>query len=224
MLAAAKNSFIWIFNRQANYVNFIRSVPELHERDFSEAQLPESSFDAVLTSPPYLTRLDYVKATLPELLLLNRLNGTNLHQLRLKMMGSPLVGIDAPLEDIRWGPTALRLINQVRKHPSKASSTYYLRFYLKYFTALYNGIERITLFLNHNGVACIVTQRSHYKEILIDLPQIIVEMGDSLGLYRIDQLDFPWNKSIAIINSCSLKASNRTVETAMIFKKSRGIR
>jgi hypothetical protein len=216
---AAMNSFISVSDRQASYAHFVRRVPELHESDFTTISLIHSSIDAAITSPPYLTRLDYVKATLPELLLLNRIRGTNLHQPRLQMMGSPLVGTDASPEDIRWGPTALRLINQVRVHPSKASSGYYLRFYLKYFADLRKGIERIALCLARSGVACIVSQRSHYKEILIDLPQIIVEMGDLLGLLRRDRIDFPWNKSIASINSRALKANNNTVETATILKK-----
>jgi tRNA G10 N-methylase Trm11 len=217
---AAKDSFTCLVEQQARYGHFLRRVPQLHTGDFSDFPVTESSVDVVLTSPPYLTRLDYVKATLPELLLLNRLCGLNIVQLRFKMMGSPLVGKDAPPEDIRWGPTALRLIHKVKALQSKASSTYYLRFYLKYFAALYKGIERIAVCLVPNGLACLVSQRSHYKEISIDLSQIIIEMSNFLGLRVRDRLDFPWNKSIAIVNSRALKANNNTIETAVILKKS----
>jgi hypothetical protein len=218
--AAVKDSFTAVLDRQASYARVLRSVPEIHATDFAEVSVPEPFVDAILTSPPYLTRLDYVRATLPELLLLNQLCGTNLLRLRLQMMGSPLVGRSGPPEDVRWGPTALRLINLVRKHPSKASSSYYLHFYLKYFAALHKGMERIASCLVPRGVVCIVSQCSHYKEILIDLPQIIMEMGDVVGLRSLHRLDFPWNKSIAIINSRALEASNNTVETAMTFRKS----
>ena len=81
-------------------------------------------------------------------------------------------------------------------------------------------MERIASCLVPRGVVCIVSQCSHYKEILIDLPQIIMEMGDVVGLRSLHRLDFPWNKSIAIINSRALEASNNTVETAMTFRKS----
>jgi hypothetical protein len=51
----------------------------------------KDAFDGILTSPPYLTRLDYVQATLPEFLILGEFDSVpDLQRLRRSMLGSPL--------------------------------------------------------------------------------------------------------------------------------------
>ena len=61
----------------------------------SSAHLPldTSSIDAVITSPPYCTRIDYVIATLPELAILG-LRPDELKGLRDKMIGTPTIPLE----------------------------------------------------------------------------------------------------------------------------------
>ena len=55
----------------------------------SSLQLPvaSGSIDAAISSPPYCTRIDYVKATLPELAVIGYPNGNVTRRLREMMIG-----------------------------------------------------------------------------------------------------------------------------------------
>ena len=57
--------------------------------------IPVGHFGGVLTSPPYATRVDYVKGTLPELAVLG-LNESRLAALRAKSLGTPVVSHAQP--------------------------------------------------------------------------------------------------------------------------------
>lgn len=66
-------------------------APRIVLGDIKEVKLGRSKYDCILTSPPYLTRVDYVKATLPEITLMNAANGKiDILSLRHSMIGTPL--------------------------------------------------------------------------------------------------------------------------------------
>ena len=56
----------------------------------TELPLPNESFDGAITSPPYATRIDYVRGTLPELALLGPSRGF-VANLRREVTGTPVV-------------------------------------------------------------------------------------------------------------------------------------
>ncbi len=197
-------------------------APILHTADFLTFDNTLRSVDTILTSPPYLTRLDYVKATLPELMLLGRFSPICIKHLRLQMMGSPLVGNDAPSAKPAWGSHALEIVEMVAAHPSKASSSYYLRFFLKYFSALELAISRMSKIIRPNGRACLVVQSSYYKEILVDLPTIVQQMGEANGFLAVSRFDFAWNRSIAGINTRASTAGHSAIESAVLLEYQEG--
>jgi len=104
-----------------------------------------------------------------------------LRELREAMIGSSTVRNDAPLVDPRWGPTCSTFLKAVAQHPSKASSTYYLRNHLQYFDGLFRSLRELDRVLASGGPCVLVLQDSHYKEIRNDLPTIVSEMGQTLG-------------------------------------------
>ena len=138
----------------------------------------------ILTSPPYCTRIDYVIATRRELAILGAITA-DIRRLRESQIGTPLIvkpDVEIKVDEEGWGRTCTVFLNAVRSHDSKASSTYYLRGHLQYFAGIYSVLKRSTEVLAAQGTFAIVVQGSYYKEIPIDLPRIIQEMGTSLRL------------------------------------------
>jgi hypothetical protein len=157
--------------------------------------------DHVVTSPPYLTRIDYVQKTLPELLFLKELYGVDLEQLRRSMLGTVLTGRGVAAKERPDTKTAKEVAEAIDAHGSKASKTYYLKFYLDYFDRLQKILTRIVTHLKQDGTVTIVTQGSYYKEIFVDLPLIVVEIMASLGFSEIGRQGFRASNHMAAINS-----------------------
>lgn len=124
----------------------------------------KDTFDGIVTSPPYLTRLDYVQATLPELLLLKEFDSVpNMQRLRRSMLGSPLTS-ERPSKSIERLPSDIReLLKRISSHASKASASYYYRFFSTYFVDLQASMRNIASVLKGGAMGCVVVQSSHYK-------------------------------------------------------------
>ena len=155
--------------------------------------------DLVLSSPPYCTRIDYVKATLPELAVLGY-DDDSLAELRQQMLGTPLTQRPEIEPDQQWGATALNFAGVVKKHTSRASGTYYYKYFTQYLDGLYRSVENLTSLLGSGGQVALVVQDSYYKETRFDLPRIVEEMGLSTGLEKSQRLDFPVTHSMAAIH------------------------
>lgn len=163
------------------------SQPESLQRNLTLAvakstDLPfaQSSVDAVVSSPPYCTRIDYAIATSPELAILG-MGEAGLRALRETMIGSSTVRADEPTADTGWGKTCKRFLMAVKRHNSKASATYYLRNHLQYFDGLFRSLCELDRVLKPNAPCVLVVQDSHYKEVHNDLPRITSEMAMTLG-------------------------------------------
>ena len=144
----------------------------------------------ILTSPPYCTRIDYVISTRRELAVLGA-NTADVRKLRESQIGTPvIVRPETKVDEERWGRTCTVFLNAVRSHDSKASSTYYLKGHIQYFDGIYSVLKRCAKVLALHGNCTLVVQGSYYKEIPIDLPKIIQEMGSSLGLECEQCFDF----------------------------------
>jgi hypothetical protein len=190
--------------------------------DCISAKLTET-YDLILTSPPYLTRLDYVKSTLPELELLNRIGwNISIDALRLRMIGSPLVGQREPQRKSDWGPAAGTVLDEVYGHRSKASKGYYHRFYLQYFDAMHCALRNCSGALTTGGRLVLVAQTSRYKEHLIDLPLVLSEMAERNGLQLEHRQDFVQKRSIMTKNQRATSANAQVVESVIVLVKPPG--
>ncbi len=168
----------------------------------SSLRLPllTGSIDAVISSPPYCTRIDYVRATLPELAVIAYPNGKSLRQLREKMIGTPTISKILHYERNSWGSTCTRFLKAVQGHSSKASSTYYLKCYRQYFASIFISVREIDRVLKRSGRCVLVVQDSYYKDVKVDLPRIFVEMANRLGWRLHKKVDFHVKQTFAGIN------------------------
>ena len=138
-------------------------------------------FDAVLTSPPYATRIDYVKGTMPELAVLGA-DEEFISNLRRKTTGSPVVrGVTDKNAEPLKSACGKSILEYIDSHSSKGSQSYYLPWMRNYLENLQAGLTEINRTVEPSGTICIVVQDSYYKEYLIDLQSIVIEMLDTLG-------------------------------------------
>ena len=106
----------------------------------AKLEFDDDVFDGAVTSPPYATRVDYVKGTLPELAVLGA-NEDYLTTLRSASTGSPTVkGIwRSPGSDVAC-PCARKLLEAIKSHDSKGSRAYYFPWMTNYLVALQMGL------------------------------------------------------------------------------------
>lgn len=181
----------------------------------------DEAFDGLLTSPPYLTRLDYVLATLPEFLLLREFDTVpEMQRLRRSMLGSPLTS-ERPIRSLERLPTDIKgLLNRIHAHSSKASATYYHRFFATYFIDLQASMRNISKVLKEGAVGCMVVQSSNYKEIEVDLAGAIVSLGEEFGLRHHVTFKFDSRRSMSLINSRAHEEARKPKsESAVFFRK-----
>ena len=138
-------------------------------------------FDLNITSPPYLSRIDYVINTLPELILSQGATKDDIYKLRREVMGGVVINKKGE-SNPNWGKECLKVLKGIKNHPSKASANYYYWTYYDYFHDLWETLKETKRVLKKKGKAYWVVQTSYYKEIELDLPKIIIQMGSSLAM------------------------------------------
>ncbi|MDH0708113.1 DNA methylase [Pseudomonas sp. GD03862] len=182
--------------------------------------LSENSIGAVITSPPYCTRIDYAIATYIELALI-RVGAEKFSLLRRELTGSSTVPKSYLEERIEWGPACLEFLESLKNHPSKASQTYYLKNHTKYFDSLYKSLNETARVLKPNAPCVLVVQNSYYKEIRNDVALIISQMAQGMGLKLNHQADFVAARSMVDLNKKSKSYINKrhTVESVLILEK-----
>jgi DNA modification methylase len=138
-----------------------------------------NSIDGIITSPPYLTRIDYAMSTRPELLIIN--NSSFLRSIREKTIGAPVIVDKTIGVNSIWGVTCLTLLKQVEAHSSKAARSYYLPNMLQYFRDVELSLRECIRVLKPKNQALIVVQSSYFKEHEINLGQIYTEICRNLN-------------------------------------------
>jgi hypothetical protein len=161
--------------------------------------LAGESADLVLSSPPYCTRLDYAVATRLELALLGY-SSESFVNLRRSLIGSATVGKTIPGPLPSWGPTCNSFLDKVKRHPSKASRTYYYKSHVQYFRSIWNSLAEINRVLKSRAACFLVVQDSYYKDVHNNLPQIFAEMASGHGLDLFHRADFSSSRTLAGIN------------------------
>ena len=161
----------------------------------------------VITSPPYCTRIDYVVNTSFELAVLGMGNESKaFKRLRRRTMGTPLTRMrELPSPKAQWPSGIKALLAEIQMHPSPDSHSYYYKNFWQYFDDLISSLLELRRVLEPEGLAIIVAQSSYYKEILIDLPDLIVESARSIGLSGYVTCEFPITRVMTSINARAAK-------------------
>lgn len=202
------------------------ATPNVNIKVSSSENIPldNKSVKAVISSPPYCTRIDYAIATKVELAVLGFSMEKNLTDLRKSMIGTPTIN-NMSLNNLNeWGTNAIDLLHKVKHHSSKSSNSYYYKNYLQYFNSMYLSLIEINRTLCHDGYTVMVIQDSYYKDVHVDLSQIITEMTSHLSWSIIEKFEFYKKQTLGGINTHSGKyrSSASAVESVLIFKKSGG--
>ncbi len=179
----------------------------------------DHSIDLVVTSPPYCTRIDYVRKTGPELALLGATT-TAARRLRDQMIGTPTIHNDLPTPGQTWGHTCLGILDSIFHHDSYASKSYYWKTYLQYFDGLYKSLQEVNRTLRPGGKCVLVVQDSHYKDLHVNLAVITTEMAQNLAWARTGGAEFASSKTIVGVNTHAIDNGNpkRTTESVLAFR------
>ncbi len=191
--------------------------------DSRNLPLQDNSINGIVTSPPYCTRLDYGRTTMPELQILESIGLAKYEESRLKLIGTSITAhrqITKPPSHT-WGKTCGELLEQIFNHSSKASKTYYYRSHYAYFEDLACSISECARVMSTNSKACIVVQDSFYKDLHNDLPKIFSEMAAHVGLTKIDEFVYQKKQSFCRINPAisAYRSKRNPLEAVLLFKK-----
>ncbi|ENM8380948.1 TPA: DNA methyltransferase [Vibrio alginolyticus] len=187
----------------------------------SQIPLEGETVDLVITSPPYCTRIDYGVATSPELSIISVGGAKEVNSIRRSLMGTTTVPKSLEPLSKDFGLECMKFLKKVEQHPSKASSTYYLKNYLQYFSDLILSVKEIYRVMKRGSYFVCVVQDSFYKDVHCDLASIISDMAHLSGLVLHDIHHFESKQNMANLNNKSKVYRNKTfaVETVLIFKR-----
>ena len=182
--------------------------------------LHDNSVDAIISSPPYCTRIDYAVSTTIELAVI-RCEQMEFDLLRRGLTGTSTVERTAPSVDGGWGKTCVNFLDALYNHPSKASKGYYFKNHLQYFASLSRSLSEISRVLKPGKLCVLVSQDSYYKEVHNDVPTITSEMAIAFGLKIVRREDFKTSRSMVGVNLKSKKYLNsrNTTESVLCFQK-----
>ena len=181
------------------------------------------AFDAAITSPPYATRVDYVRGSLPELAVLGA-DEEYVEHLRLACTGSPRVRGVPPSSEPIHSRSATDLLPAIEQHPSKGSRSYYRPWMANYLRSLQAGLLETHRIVRPDGVICVVIQDSYYKEIHIDMQGIVTETLQAAGRALVARHDYPApNPRRRQHNGDGLRTVKRpSTESLLVFRGQEG--
>lgn len=137
------------------------------------------------------------------------------------MIGTPTItdGPGATLPE--WGSECISLLNEIKTHTAKASSSYYWKTYMQYFRGLFASFRELVRTLRAGGLCFLVVQDSFYKNLHVDLAGITEEMLGNLGLRLTNSFAFDTRRTIAGMNSNSRVYRKRlsSTETVLILER-----
>lgn len=185
---------------QSSDLGHNRSDIHINLADSQNLPIRKSKVEAVITSPPYCTRIDYAVLTKPELAILGLGHGEDFKNFRDLMIGTPTInGLSHTISE-KFDGTCAQFLSKVRNHYSKASHSYYYNFYKQYFISIKNSIKEIYRVLKSKGYCVIVIQDSYYKDLHLDLPKIITEFCTGNGMETVALSEFPNQRSFVSVN------------------------
>ncbi|MCL6684113.1 hypothetical protein [Sphingomonas alba] len=212
-------------NTCSDVANFIAGLKQLNP-DFRSAvtladtntlQIEKGSVEAIITSPPYPNRTDYIRHYLPAVELLLDQNHDEERGLRESQIGTPL--IRASNRNIQLPRTVVDVIDRVREHGSYASERYYAKGYSYYFEDMQLALSKFRQWLSQSGRVILVIQDVYYKELRIGVGDLFSDMAKDIGLRPVGRRDFVVRNSLARLSPHSRAAprSQQSCETVLVL-------
>lgn len=181
--------------------------------------IESASVDIVVTSPPYLTRIDYAVAYARELAVLG-INIESNRTLREDLMGTTLIRKQDARLNRSFGAVASLLVEQVANHHSKASRGYYLKQVCQYLDDLTKGLEEVTRACRSRAAMVLVVQDSYYKDVPVLLANICADEAKRLDWQLVDEQPFAVTRTLTTLNRAAMAYGKGQVsETVLRFRK-----
>jgi DNA modification methylase len=193
-----------------------RLAPEVTLASSAKIPLRSSSVNAVLTSPPYCTRIDYAIATLPELAVLGY-DWPKVQQLRTQLIGTPTMLNEKGKDTTAGSDTLQLLLRRIERHPSYAAQNYYLPFYRQYFRSMSDSLKEINRVTRAGSPIVLVVQDSWFKNVRVATPIIINELAQSIGWRVIGEHPFDVRTLATIHPHRATRRTSRATETVSVF-------
>lgn len=147
--------------------------------DVRKLPVKDNSISRIITSPPYLTRIDYAVSTKLELALFEDPN--LLHVIRHRTIGAPVITKQEKKQNPMWGFLCNGVLDAIKAHSTKAAASYYWKNIVQYFMDVDSALIELYRVLKPGGTGLIVVQSSYFKEIEIVLGDIYVQMAAARG-------------------------------------------
>jgi hypothetical protein len=166
---------------------FASRLPDLHSENqtssiwtsIEDNPAGPESLDAIVTSPPYANRTDYIRHYLPACELLLAAAAEDERLVRLRQIGTPLIRQAEPTPLLP--PSALEVLHSIRTHSSYASKRYYYKGFLYYFSDMFSAIEQMHRWLRRGGLLVMVVQDTYYKELYVPTADVLVDVAIAVG-------------------------------------------
>jgi DNA modification methylase len=187
--------------------------------DINGLRIENNSLDAIITSPPYPNRTDYIRHYLPAAEILIAADGEEERALRQAQIGTPLIRDVLPTASL---PDSVEtLIERVRTHGSYASERYYAKGFQYYFSDMSLTFAQMRRWLKPGGLAVVVVQDTYYKEMRIPVADLLTEVARPQSLHLEARKDFPVRHALSRL-SATARASvpaRAAVESALLLRR-----
>jgi DNA modification methylase len=199
-------------------IDFNKSI--IQTGDSRKIHLADNSVNCIITSPPYCTRIDYAVYTRVELALIGY-SEDEFSSIRRGMIGTPTIKreIDSKLKKFHiWN----EVLQKIRTHNSKAAESYYYKTYCQYFTDMEQSISEMSRVLKYGAIVSLVLQDSWFKDVHIDLPDIIYRL---LEVYNFELLSLQREKvvnNMKYINTRSKAYGDNNNHEAVLTMRKKG--
>lgn len=187
--------------------------------DARKLDLQDASVDAIITSPPYLTRIDYAVSTMPELLLLGYEidPSMSLRDLRCDMMGTSCIRDEELSPATGLGKHVLSLLKTVLNHGSYAAKNYYWKTFVQYFNDALRIVNEMVRVLKPGGQAALVVQDSWFKDLHVNLADCYVELGVKAGMKASVDASYLVTNVLTNVNVAAQKYKKGGVEEHVVI-------
>ncbi|MCZ4344327.1 hypothetical protein O4H52_22265 [Sphingomonadaceae bacterium G21617-S1] len=183
-----------------------------------DLEIDDGMVDAIITSPPYPNRTDYIRHYLPAAELLIEGGGEAERTLRQAQIGTPLIREILPTASLPSSVEAL--INRVKTHGSYASERYYAKGFQYYFNDMSLTFSRMRRWLRPGGLAIVVVQDTYYKEMRVPVADLLADVAQPHGLVLEARKDFPVRHTLSRLSATARASApaRAAVESALLLR------
>lgn len=182
--------------------------------DIEALPVASGSIDAILTSPPYANRTDYIRHYLPASELLLSAANRDERLTRAKQIGTPLIRDTTPRHDL---PRRVkRILTEIKNHRSYASERYYYKGFLYYFADMQRALTRMRRWLRKDGLLLMVVQDTYYKEVEVPTADLLTDIAVTIGFKEVARRDWRVNQRLSQLSPHTWGLPKRALSESVV--------